>query len=84
MTVRLKPPPEAEEYYDVKKAEEILNSTNVPEGYIIWACVLCGCPNGAFPVNDESIGAYCCVGCGQSCLRPITEYPFEEENGPTL
>ena len=66
-------PEGAEDYYSIEGATKFLD-TLVPEGYRRWRCVLCGCPAGDFKIDFEHVGAYCCGGCGQSCVRPIEEY----------
>ncbi len=66
-------PEGAEEYYDLEGARKFLESP-VPEGYIRWRCKLCGYPQGDFKQECDYIGVYCCGGCGQSCVRPISEY----------
>lgn len=62
---------EAENYYSVEAADELL-SKPLPEGFVWWRCVLCGYPLGV--PKENNIGAYCCGGCGMTCLRPIEEF----------
>jgi hypothetical protein len=62
----------AKEYYDVKQAYAFL-ATPVPEGYRRWICLLCGFP-ADFRATCDWVGAVCCGGCGQSCVRPIEEW----------
>lgn len=69
-------PEGAQDYYDVAKALTFLE-TPIPEGYRRWRCILCGFPQGDFKADFEDVGAYCCGGCGQSCVRPIEEYGEE-------
>ena len=66
-------PPGAEDYYDTEAAAKVLASP-VPEGYRRWRCVLCGFPQRDFKLSCDYVGAFCCGGCGQSCVRPIEEY----------
>lgn len=66
-------PEGANEYYDIELARIFLN-TPVPEDCIRWRCILCGYPQGDFKKEVEHVGAYCCGGCGQTCVRPIEEY----------
>jgi hypothetical protein len=66
-------PEGAEDYYKVDKALAFLN-TPVPEGCVRWRCKLCGRPAGDFKAEFKDVGAFCCGGCGQTCVRPIEEY----------
>lgn len=61
-------------YYNVAKAKTFF-ATPIPEGYRRWACVLCGCPAGDYQIAFEDVGAFCCRGCGMSCVRPVAELP---------
>ena len=69
----IKLPEEANEYYDVARAEVFL-ATPVPEGYKRWICLLCGFPAGDWKTEYDEVGAFCCGGCGMSCVRPVEEW----------
>lgn len=66
-------PDGTENYYDVAKARERLESP-IPDGCTRWHCILCGFPQGDFKKEFKYVGAFCCGGCGMSCVRPIDEY----------
>lgn len=48
-----------------------IKNQEIPDGYVIWHCVLCGCFAGAYQKTETIIGACCCPNCGMTCLRPI-------------
>jgi hypothetical protein len=73
-------PDGAGDYYNMEKAYVFL-STPVPEGYRRWICLLCGCPAGDWKIEFDAVGAYCCGGCGMSCVRPIEEWERRESSG---